>query len=248
MCLFNRYCLLIFLAIFFVANASAQNNIVKAEIKLIKNDEYVTVQAMATNDSEINLDANYLLFSAKQDKNNNLSKNEQKGFFTLESFQTKSLSEIKLNFKENDLLKIYLFIKDNKNQKLISKDSLWLGNFSKNKTSQNKPRKRRVQEENLRKNLSTGLVIEETRTRVGKDFYDAFFIAYQQIPNKYPFIIKITELPTMGRNTQIEVFANDKKIRTFISNPKLEFIDTQVDQTLRLLQRHNRRMNFLKNE
>lgn len=52
---------------------------------------------------------------------------------------------------------------------------------------------------------------------------------------KYPKTITITELPTIGRNTQLQIFLEEKLINQFVLNPSEEFIENQVNVTIRIL-------------
>jgi len=52
---------------------------------------------------------------------------------------------------------------------------------------------------------------------------------------KYTKTITITELPTFARNTQIQVFLEDKIINQFIVNPSEEFLESQTNLTIKIL-------------
>lgn len=52
---------------------------------------------------------------------------------------------------------------------------------------------------------------------------------------KYSKTITITELPTFARNTQIQIFLEEKIINQFIVNPSEEFLENQVNFTIKIL-------------
>ncbi len=52
---------------------------------------------------------------------------------------------------------------------------------------------------------------------------------------KYSKTITITELPTFARNTQIQIFLEEKIINQFIVNPSEEFLENQVNFTINVL-------------
>lgn len=62
-----------------------------------------------------------------------------------------------------------------------------------------------------------------------------FFIKINQMDKKYSKTITITELPTFARNTQIQIFLEEKIINQFIVNPSEEFLENQVNFTINVL-------------
>lgn len=210
--------------------------------KIEKNviEKQLLVKAVVTNNSSIYRELNYLLVAIKKGSNGNLSNNKQSGKFSINPNETKSLSELSVNLDKNDALKAYLYIRDEENQKLISKDSLEINqNFLKNKIA-------KVESDvvfELR-----GLTIDETKTKVGKDFYDQFYIQYNQLPEKSSSAIKITELPTRGTSGQITIEIDDKIIYGFVTNPSEEFITEQVINSLRYIKEFTASKNLVKNE
>lgn len=61
------------------------------------------------------------------------------------------------------------------------------------------------------------------------------YLKINQMDKKYKKTISIIELPTMGRNTQIQVFLEDRIINQFILNPSEEFLEGQVSFTIKLI-------------
>ncbi|MFY1047704.1 CsgE family curli-type amyloid fiber assembly protein [Chryseobacterium sp. GP-SGM7] len=210
--------------------------------KIEKNviEKQLLVKAAVTNNSSIYRELNYLLVAIKKGSSGNLSNNKQSGKFSINPGETKSLSELSVNLDKNDALKAYLYIRDEENQKLISKDSLEINqNFLKNKIA-------KVESDvvfELR-----GLTIDETKTKVGKDFYDQFYIQYNQLPEKSSSAIKIIELPTRGTSGQITIEIDDKMIYGFVTNPSEEFITEQVFNALRYIKEFTASKNLVKNE
>lgn len=79
------------------------------------------------------------------------------------------------------------------------------------------------------------MIIDQTKTKFGKDFYDDLFSIYNQYPQKFNFTITISERPFRGMTSIIEIEAARKKIYRFISNPNEEYRERQVSLTLRKL-------------
>ena len=60
-------------------------------------------------------------------------------------------------------------------------------------------------------------------------------IPSRQMNKKYNKTISIVELPTFARNTQIQIFVEDRLINQFIVNPSEEFLENQVNFTINIL-------------
>lgn len=100
---------------------------VAAKIEKKDLEGLVTLEAIATNSSTVFYSLTYQLLAVKESKTGNLSSNQQSGKFTLQPNETKKLSEISLNVDTKDALKVYLFIRDEKNY-TVAQDSLIYNN------------------------------------------------------------------------------------------------------------------------
>ena len=79
-----------------------------------------------------------------------------------------------------------------------------------------------------------GLIIDETRSKIGRDFYEIFFRKW--IPPKDSngdFIIIIKELPAFGRSSRVSIEVNNIPLSTRNLNPRLEFVEEQVNASIR---------------
>lgn len=212
--------------------------IAKIESKTI--EKQLKIKAIVTNNTPTYAELNYLLVSIKKGENGNLSNNKQSGKFSINPGETKLLSEISVGLENKDALKAFLYIRDEQTQKLIYKDSLEINHdFFKKKISQ-------VEKEEAFE--LKGLTIDDTKTKVGRDFYDMFYIQYNQIPDKSTSSIKISELPARGTSGQINIEIDDKVIYSFITNPSEDFLIEQLANTLRYIKEYNVRKNLIKNE
>lgn len=210
----------------------------KIESELIEGQ--LTLKATATNNSQSHAELNYLFVSIKKGGSGNLSNNKQSGKFTIKPDETKMLSEINVNIQKNDALKVFLYIKDEQTDTLISKDSLEIN-------SKNFADKIRDVNENKIFELQ-GLAIDQTKTKTGKDFYDIFYLVYSKIPEKMSSPVTVSELPTMGRGSQISVQVDDKTLYSFIANPNEDYLAEQANFTMKVLIDFYRKSSLLKNE
>lgn len=213
---------------------------VVAKIESDFTEKQLKIKALVTNNGSIYQELNYLLVSIKKSAKGNLSNNKQSGKFTVNPNESKALSELNVNLDKGDALKAFLYIRDEETQKLLSKDSLEINqNFFKKSAS--------VIEKEEAFELS-GLTIDETKSKVGKDFYDLFYIQYSQIPDKSNSAITITELPTRGTSGQINIQIDDKIVYSFMTNPSEDYLKEQLDYTLRYIKDFNARKNLIRNE
>lgn len=212
--------------------------VAKIESEFVENQ--VKLKAIVTNNTNIYKELNYLLVSIKKGDGGNLSNNKQSGKFSLNPNEVKNLSEININLEKRDALKAFLYIKDEETQKLIAKDSLELNSdLFKKKVSK--------AEEDVVFELR-GLTIDETKSKIGKDFYDIFYIQYSQIPDKSNSAITISELPVRGTNGQINIEMDDKVIYSFMTNPSEDYLKEQLANSLKYIKEFNAKKNLIKNE
>ncbi|WP_166385558.1 CsgE family curli-type amyloid fiber assembly protein [Polaribacter sp. 11A2H] len=205
---------------------SQSKNDVYGKINIDKKDNFITLKAEVNNDGLLHIDKLfYNLIALKKGKGGNYSNNRQSGEFSIQPNENMEVSIIKVNLNEDEELKVYLFIK--KNEKLISKDSLWI--LPKN-----------IQQEVAEKTdekdfFLKGIVVDEAITKIGKDYHDLFYQSYLLSGIKHPFIIKIKEKPGMGRTSIILVEVEEIKIHEFFSRPDEEFLKLNVGVALERL-------------
>lgn len=213
---------------------------ITAKIEKNETEGQLKLTATATNNSVTYQELNYLLISIKKGNSGNLSNNKQSGKFSLNPNETKKLSEININLENRDAVKSFLYIRDEQTKKLIAKDSLEINQ----KFFKKDPEK--VEEEESRE--LTGLTIDDTKTKVGKDFYDAFYLQYSQLPEKSNFTITIMEMPSRGTTGQITVMIDEKQIYSFMTNPNEDYLKEQLVATFRQIKDYNLKKNLIKNE
>ncbi len=69
-----------------------------------------------------------------------------------------------------------------------------------------------------------GLVVDETRTKAGHDFYDNFYRLWEAPPQAKNFSIVIREIPFRANTTQVQILVNDELVVNSILQPKQDFI------------------------
>jgi len=77
----------------------------------------------------------------------------------------------------------------------------------------------------------TGIISDETKTKLGKDFYDYFYTSYNKIKINSAKIIAIEEELTFARTTKIAVKIDNEIINEFISKPDDEFLVAMAEDS-----------------
>lgn len=213
---------------------------VNAKIESSHIENQIKLKAVVINNTAVYKELNYLLVSIKKGDGGNLSNNQQSGKFSVNPNEVKTLSEISVNLEPKDALKAFLYIRDEESRTLVAKDSLELNNdlFKKKAV--------RIEEDAVYE--LKGLTIDETKTKVGKDFYDMFYLQYSQLPDKSTSAVTISELPLRGTSGQINIQIDDKVIYSFMTNPGEDYLKEQLAFSLKYIKEFNAKKNLIKNE
>ncbi|MDX6747623.1 CsgE family curli-type amyloid fiber assembly protein [Polaribacter sp. PL03] len=220
---FLVFTLLSFISLVNTIVFAQKKDAVIGKINLIEKDNMLVIKAHITNNESFFIEGlSYNLVALKKNNSGNYSTNKEEGEFSLLANEKKSITELRINLNEDEEVKAYLFIKQNKI--LISKDSLLVLSKKKQQTQ-----KKVVKESDFR---IKGIVVEDVITKVGKDFYDYFYQNYSTSGSLYSFIINIKEKPYFGRSSIITVEINDNRIHEFVSKPDEEFLKSSVKISL----------------
>ncbi|MBD8082484.1 CsgE family curli-type amyloid fiber assembly protein [Chryseobacterium caseinilyticum] len=218
------------ISMLFCCNFFSQNktgNGLKAKIITESADGLYNIIATAENQSDFHYPINYILLSIKKGASGNTSTNKQEGKFVVKPKETLKLSEVKTNLDKRDVLKVFLFIKDEESDKVISKDSL---EIRPEKIAQNSTKALSENDIEL-----SGLTIDDTRSRNGKYYYDQFYMKYLQTDEKFPGTVKIIEIPGLGQSTRISIMYNEQEIYLFNTSPDEEVMNQEAQTTLEIL-------------
>ncbi len=69
-----------------------------------------------------------------------------------------------------------------------------------------------------------GIVSNDTKTKLGNDFYDLFYNAYSKLKLNSSKIISVQEELTFGRTTKISIYVDSEVIEEFIAKPDEDFL------------------------
>lgn len=206
---------LVFLLDIHVVWSQAEYNEVKAKIDIDKSENMLSVSGTAENLKSEFKNISFKLSVLKKNKSNsNKSDNAQDGRVTLEPLQKVVLSKTQINLGSEDQVIILLLIYD-ENRAIIGKDRIELGNEDKVEIdiSQHK--------DGLEMG---GIISNDTKTKLGNDFYDFFYYEFSNLKVKSNKIVSIQEELTFGRTTKILVNVDGEIIDEFITRPEEDYL------------------------
>lgn len=220
------------------ATAQVYNTEVEAKIILESNSEFIQIKGSAYNKTEISQSLRYVLSVIKTDPDNgNRSKNDQNGRFVLNPGEHKNLSQTTVNQSEADRVIILLLLYDAED-KLMGKDRIVLNDNIGDKkiVIANKGNKDSDINEAFAGSDGLelkGLILEETKTRPGREFYAKFASDYRQSDVNGPKVVTITEGLAIANNTQIEVKVGDDIVMKFFVRPQADYMEAMEVEAIK---------------
>ena len=209
---------------FCYSQASVLQDQLKAKIDIERTENILKITGTAENLIDITKSASYTLSVIKNSLSakNNKSNNVQKGLLTLEPGEKIKLSSTQININEDDeIIVMLLFFDDEKN--VISKERLVFNSDKKKINTQiNSP------DGNF---ILKGIVTDNTKTKIGKDYYDKYFYYYTEIGINGNEIVVLNEELSFGRNIRISIEINNEVIYEFMARPDDEFLDAVANES-----------------
>ncbi len=83
-----------------------------------------------------------------------------------------------------------------------------------------------------------GLVIDETVTKIGRDFYELFYARWEAPSSSMGYTLYIKEQPQPGRGTRITVRLNDTELMTRALQAREELLLATATYAMRLARYH----------
>lgn len=228
------------------------NTEVEAKIDLESNTEYVEITASAFNKTEINQSLRYILSVIKRNPTgSNQSKNDQSGRIVIEPGEKKNLSKTTLSAHEQDRIIILLRVY-NSDDKLLGKDRIIINPTEADKLAeaQNKkiiPKPPDVAHEADDGVVLRGIVIEDTKTKPGRDFYSMFYTTYLTNNLNGEKIVTIKEVLTIGNNTKIEVYVEDTLVLELFVRPQNDYLRAMSNEAIKKVYLHFQKLKQQEN-
>ena len=211
--LVNSGCIILMLSIQTVFSKVVYTE-VKAKIDIENVEDVLSITGTVENLKSEFKNISFKLAVIKTNKSgSNKANNAQDGRVTLEPLQKVTLSTTQINATKDDQITIILFIYDEKDA-VIGKDKIVIGDQAEPNVGIVKPK------DGLE---IIGIVSNDTKTKLGNDYYDLFFSEYNKLKISSPKTISIAEELTYGRTTKISVNIEGEIIDEFIARPDEDF-------------------------
>ncbi|MTI30731.1 CsgE family curli-type amyloid fiber assembly protein [Xanthovirga aplysinae] len=83
-----------------------------------------------------------------------------------------------------------------------------------------------------------GLIVDETRTKSGREFYRVFYKMWEPPPNAPDFMITIKELPGQGRGSRVQILVNRELVFLNYLQPRSDYILSLAQYVDYVLKQH----------
>ena len=241
----NIHTVLILLVIVLFTNfafSQVYNTQVEAKINLQQYGDVIQITGSALNKTSSTQSLRYVLSVIKNDSSNsNNSKNNQSGRFVLDLGEKKNLSTTTINGNEKDRIIILLLVYDEKDN-LLGMDRIVMNgteedvkleeaeNIQKEQMLNTSPDATQKEADGV---VLRGIVLEETKTKPGRDFYKMFYSLYSTYNVNGDEIITVKEVLAINNNTKIEIFVANEKVVEFFIRPQNEYLKTMSEISIK---------------
>lgn len=83
-----------------------------------------------------------------------------------------------------------------------------------------------------------GLVVDETITKAGRDFYEVFYRQWEAPASEMSYTIFIKELPLLGRGSQVMIYMDDTELFSQPVQPRYDAIEAVAEYAVSLVARY----------
>lgn len=230
--------------VLFVNRVSSQvyNTQVEAKINMQQYGDIIKITGSALNKTSSSQSLRYILSVIKNNSSNsNNSKNDQSGRFVLDLGEKKNLSTTTINSNEKDRIIILLLVYD-ENDKLLGMDRNVINGTAEDEKLEDAENEQKEKLVNASPDATQkeadgivlrGIVIEETKTKPGRDFYKMFYSLYSANNVNGDEIVTVKEVLAINNNTKIEIFVATEKVVEFFIRPQEEYLKTMSELSIK---------------
>lgn len=233
-------------------NAQLYNKEYVAQIYADRESEFYKFTATAENltPTDVNLRYDFTLYKA--DENGNVDKNTQSNRFFIKGNEKQVLSTGTVDYNAEGKITILLVLYDI-DDRPVGQDRIEMNSINGFQQVVNeRPQETAVNQDQAAPQdgfVLDGLVVENTLTKAGRDFYKYFYAEYYNRQIKTKKNIVIEEVPGRFRNTRISVKIDDQLLWQFFSQPKKTFLqkmaNTALDRCIVYLQQLQQQANTI---
>jgi hypothetical protein len=215
------------------------NSEVEAKIDMESNTEFISITGSAFNKTDFSQSLRYVLSVIKNNpENSNRSKNDQSGRIVLKGGEKSNLSSTTINARETDRIIILLLVYDLENN-LLGKDRIVLNGTKEDYKEQALKEAKELnispdaQFDNEDGVFLRGIVLEETKTKPGRDFFKEFTSIYQNNSVNGKEVVTIREELALANNTKIQILVANEVIFEFFVRPQTDFLKQAASESIR---------------
>lgn len=224
------------------ALAQILNTQVEAQIDYEQRDQMLYYKAKAINKTSQTQSISAVFSVISQaDSLENQASNKLQERFVLEQFQESILFRNKIEVQEEQRV-ILLFLIYDLNENLIAMNRFVL-NDHKSQQDVIQDFSDELEQQALQENSDyvilqlENIVIDQTKTKAGRDFYQLFYSQYMASNLKTNSVVKITEAIAMGTSTIIRVHIDNALVFEFFVKSQYDFIRQMSQAALARVQR-----------
>jgi len=256
-----------------VALCTAQAELVESTIDLVKEQtNHVTLIGKAKNLSDNPLDLSYTMDLINKSSGNSSTSN-QSGKFKLLPNEEKTLSSSQTNVAPSSKFEVVLKIYQADKiiaEKVLKSDPAFFSAYNalavtppkSKKTTNNNTATKKLLESILTKEPKKeiqnstsdaieigGLIIDNTRTKIGRDFYEFFYGKWVDPKESDNFSIIIRELPSRGgRVARIAIEVDGNVVAQRVVQPRQEIVEAMAQQSVNIVQNYLAKKKDLNSE
>lgn len=241
------------LCFFNLSSMSGQLDSIKVWLDLTKDQDGLTsVKGNAKNLSHSSYSFSYKL-KAFSSGPSGRSSNTQAGDFTLSDNEEKVLSTTNVKLMVGQVLTVKLLVFDGERE--VASDSLTIkfedvanslgseerasGSSDDTVVRSEESNATNAKDDGFNDDLEiNGLIIDETRSKAGRDFYDLFYRKWQDLEVVDNYSITLKEDPTQGRIARLSIEVNGDLVFQPVLQPREEILELVSDQAITVVQQY----------
>ncbi|WGK63730.1 CsgE family curli-type amyloid fiber assembly protein [Croceiramulus getboli] len=220
--------------------AQLYNKDIAGTWKIDRYSEFISFTAMVENKTLSDRSLRYSISFFIQQPDGSVAKDSKEERFVLAAGERKQLNELSVSENEDNKVTLLLLIYDLEDRP-IGKDRVVLNDPSDADAIENKEINVRARGNGKYTDQAApqdgftldGLVIENTITQAGRDFYQLFYSDYYNKGIVSPKDILIEEVPGRGRRTRITVKVDRTLVWQFFAQPRRDYLKEQAEITIR---------------
>ena len=207
-----------------VCLSQESNTEIIAKIEVEKLADVLNIKSVVSSRTELIKTLRFeMLVFRKNPETSIVAKADNSGRIVLQPNEKKTLAQIKINQNTKDKVTAVILVYNSDN-KLVGKDRQVILNNDEKETL------KKIKQQPIKEDDYVGLrgiVVENTKTKPGRDFYIDFYSNYRLKGINGKEVVKVTEQFSFGRNTIMEVSVGNTIVHRFFVQPTRDFIEEQ---------------------